>query len=58
VIPDKFLFGSDFPLLSPDRWLEEFATLDLKDHVRPKVLFENACRILDVDPSRFGPVEG
>jgi hypothetical protein len=55
VIPDKFLFGSDFPLLSPDRWLEEFATLDLKDHVRPKVLFENACRILGVDPALFGP---
>jgi hypothetical protein len=55
VIPDKFLFGSDFPLLSPDRWLEECATLDLKDHVRPKVLFENACRILGVDPALFGP---
>jgi predicted TIM-barrel fold metal-dependent hydrolase len=53
VIPDKFLFGSDFPLFSPDRWLEEFAALDLKDHVRPKVLFENACRLLDVDPGLF-----
>jgi hypothetical protein len=53
VIPEKFLFGSDFPLFSPDRWLEEFAALDLKDHVRPKILYENACRLLGVDPGLF-----
>lgn len=53
VIPDKFLFGSDYPLLSPDRWLEEFDRLDLKDQVRPKILYENACRLLDLDPSLF-----
>jgi predicted TIM-barrel fold metal-dependent hydrolase len=57
VIPDKFLFGSDFPLLSPDRWLDEFGKLDLKDEVREKVLYRNACRILDLDPSAFGAVE-
>jgi predicted TIM-barrel fold metal-dependent hydrolase len=57
VIPDKFLFGSDFPLLSPDRWLEEFGRLELKDAVRPKVLYENACRILGLDPALFGEGE-
>lgn len=55
VIPEKFLFGSDFPLFSPDRWLEEFEKLDFKDHVRPKVLYENACRILGLDPALFSP---
>jgi predicted TIM-barrel fold metal-dependent hydrolase len=53
VIPDKFLFGSDFPLLSPDRWLEEFNHLALKDEVRPKILYENACRVLGLDPAAF-----
>jgi predicted TIM-barrel fold metal-dependent hydrolase len=53
VIPEKFVFGSDFPLLSPDRWMKEFATLDLKAGVREKVLYENACRILDLDPADF-----
>lgn len=48
VMPEKFLFGSDFPLLSPDRWIKEFDELDLKPGVREKILFENACRILDV----------
>jgi len=54
VMPEKFLFGSDFPLFSPDRWLAEWAELDLKDHVRPKVMYENACGILGLDVARFG----
>lgn len=53
VIPDKFVFGSDFPLLSPDRWLAEFDALELKDGVREKVLYGNACRILGIDPAGF-----
>jgi predicted TIM-barrel fold metal-dependent hydrolase len=53
VIPNKFLFGTDFPLLDPDRWLKEWAELEIKDKVRPMVMYENACRILGVDPSQF-----
>jgi uncharacterized protein len=53
VIPNKFLFGTDFPLLDPDRWLREWAELEIKDKVRPMVMYENACRILGVDPSQF-----
>lgn len=53
VIPDQFIFGSDFPLLSPDRWLREFAEIDLKPGVREKVLYGNACRLLDLDPGEF-----
>jgi hypothetical protein len=53
VMPEKFLFGTDFPLFNPDRWLAEFAQLELKDGVRDMVMFENACRLLSVDPVRF-----
>jgi predicted TIM-barrel fold metal-dependent hydrolase len=53
VIPNKFVFGSDFPLLTPDRWLEEWAGLEIKDKIRPMVMYENACRILGVDPAQF-----
>lgn len=42
----KMLFGSDFPLLTPDRWLKEFAELPIKDEVRPLVLKENAAKLL------------
>ena len=53
VIPNKFLFGTDFPLLDPDRWLREWAELEIKDKVRPMVMYENACRILGIDPGLF-----
>jgi hypothetical protein len=42
----KMLFGSDYPLLTPDRWLKEFAELPIKDEVRPLVLKENAVKLL------------
>jgi hypothetical protein len=45
-LKDKMLFGSDYPLLSPDRWLSDFEKLPIKDEVRPLVLKENAARLL------------
>ncbi len=42
----KMLFGSDYPLITPDRWLSDFAKLPIKDEVRPLVLRENAARLL------------
>ena len=43
---DRVLFGSDFPLITPDRWLADFAQADFKDEVRPLILKENAARLL------------
>jgi len=40
------LFGSDFPLITPDRWLRDFAQLDIREDVRPLVLKDNAARLL------------
>ena len=45
-LQEKMLFGSDFPYLQPDRWLLEFEALDVRDSVRPKVLLENARKVL------------
>ena len=42
----KALFGSDYPVLTPDRWLAEFAELPIRDEVRPLVLKQNAVRLL------------
>ncbi|HWV86191.1 MAG TPA: amidohydrolase family protein [Capillimicrobium sp.] len=42
----KMLFGSDFPLLTPERWLSEFDKLPIKDEVKPLVLKENAAKLL------------
>jgi uncharacterized protein len=42
----KMLFGSDFPLITPDRWLSDFEKIGIRDEVRPLVLKENAVRLL------------
>jgi uncharacterized protein len=46
LLKDKMLFGSDYPLITPDRWLADFERLPIKDEVRPLVLKENAARLL------------
>ena len=46
ILQDKVLFGSDFPLITPDRWLADFDLLDIKPDVRPKILKGNAARLL------------
>jgi predicted TIM-barrel fold metal-dependent hydrolase len=51
LLQDKVLFGSDYPVLTPDRWLADFAALDIKPAVRPKILKANAARLLGLDVS-------
>lgn len=46
ILQDKMLFGSDYPALTPDRWLDDFSRLEIKDAVRPKILKHNAVRLL------------
>ena len=46
LLRDKVLFGSDYPVLTPDRWLADFEKLDIKPDVRPKILKDNAARLL------------
>ncbi len=46
LLKDKVLFGSDFPVITPDRWLADFSQLDIKPAVRPLILKENAARLL------------
>lgn len=46
LLQDKCLFGTDYPLITPQRWLEDFAKAPFRDEVRPKILYQNAARIL------------
>ena len=39
------LFGSDYPLITPDRWMADFVNINIKDEVRPLILRENAIRL-------------
>jgi predicted TIM-barrel fold metal-dependent hydrolase len=51
LLRDRVLFGSDFPMLTPDRWLADFEGLDIKPDVRPLILKENAARLLGLKRS-------
>ncbi len=42
----KILFGTDYPLITPDRWLADFEKIDIRDEVRPLILKENAKALL------------
>ncbi len=46
LLKRKVLFGSDYPVITPDRWLADFEKLELKDEVRPLILKDNAVRML------------
>ena len=47
---EKVLFGSDFPLITPERWLADFESAPFRDEVRPLILKENAARLLGLRP--------
>lgn len=46
LLQDRILFGADYPLITPERWLRDFETVDLKDQVKPKILHAKAQRFL------------
>ena len=48
LLQDKVLFGSDYPVLQPERWLRDFEGLEMKPEVRQKILLENARKLLNL----------
>jgi predicted TIM-barrel fold metal-dependent hydrolase len=46
LLKDKILFGSDYPVIDPERWIAEFDKLPIKPEVRPRIMKENAARLL------------
>lgn len=52
LLRHKMLFGSDFPVISPEKWMAEFAKLPIRDAVRPLILRENAARLLGLPADR------
>jgi predicted TIM-barrel fold metal-dependent hydrolase len=48
LLKQRVLFGTDYPLLTPDRWLADFDKLPIKPEVRPLILKENAARLLNL----------
>ncbi len=46
LLQDKMLFGSDWPVITPD--LSDFAKLDIHEKVRAKVLKANPLPLLGI----------
>ena len=46
LLKDRMLFGSDYPLITPERWMKDFEEAGFKDKVKPLILKENAKRLL------------
>lgn len=49
LLKHKVLFGSDYPLITPDRWLADFEKIAIRDEVRPLILKENAIRLFGLN---------
>ena len=46
LLKQKVLFGTDYPLISPERWIDSFEQLEIKPEVRPLVMKTNAIEVL------------
>jgi predicted TIM-barrel fold metal-dependent hydrolase len=47
VGPEKIIFGSDYPLLPPSRYLKEMAEAGLPEDWQEMILGKNLARLLD-----------
>ncbi len=46
LLRDRMLFGSDYPLITPERWMSDFEQGGFRDEVKPLILKRNAMRLL------------
>ena len=46
TLSDRTLFGTDFPFITPERWLEDWDGLGMPEDLTRKVLHDNAARLL------------
>jgi hypothetical protein len=54
LLRHKMLFGSDYPVLTPDRWLADFEKTAIRDEVRPLILKENAVELFKLGSAASG----
>jgi predicted TIM-barrel fold metal-dependent hydrolase len=46
LLKDKMLFGSDYPVITPERWIEAYDAAGFRPEVREGILKNNAGRLL------------
>ena len=58
LLKQKVLFGTDYPLISPERWMDRFEQLEIKPEVRPLVMKSNAIKVLGLGEAGPRPARG
>jgi uncharacterized protein len=46
LLKDKVLFGTDFPMLTPERWRGDLEQTAIRDQIKPALYKHNAARLL------------
>jgi predicted TIM-barrel fold metal-dependent hydrolase len=46
LLKDRVLFGSDYPLITPERWMKDFQEAGFRPEVHQGILKDNAVRLL------------
>jgi hypothetical protein len=46
LLKEKVLFGTDFPVLTPERWMRDLEKTSIRDEVKPGIFKHNAARLL------------
>ena len=49
LLKEKMLFGTDFPVLTPERWMADLAKTSVRKEVKPGLFKYNAARLLGLD---------
>jgi predicted TIM-barrel fold metal-dependent hydrolase len=52
LLKHKVLFGSDYPMLTPDRWIADLEKIGIREEVKPLIMKENAVRLLGLGEAR------
>ena len=51
LLKRKVLFGTDYPVITPERWLKDFERLEFDDDVRQMIMKDNAASLLGLTAS-------
>jgi predicted TIM-barrel fold metal-dependent hydrolase len=46
LLKHKMLFGTDFPVLTPERWMSDLEKTGIRDEVKPGIFKHNAAKLL------------
>jgi predicted TIM-barrel fold metal-dependent hydrolase len=48
ILKDKMLFGTDWPLITVERWMEEFNQYGFLEETKRKIFLDNALKVLKI----------